>query len=134
LSTAVERAGILVRERNVSPSRIFLWWSGWKTAAFAPLKAELLDAAVVQPYESTEYQGMVDFHFSAANLSEAKKLADALNGVALHPELVLLCIMSRDGSRRWRGLSLDQRRATHEALKGVVFVITMVICISGDSV
>jgi hypothetical protein len=66
-----------------------------KTAAFAALKAELLDAAVVQPYGSTEYQGMVDFHFSAASLSEAKRLADALNGVALHPELVLLCIMSR---------------------------------------
>jgi hypothetical protein len=66
-----------------------------KTAAFATLKAELLDAAVVQPYESTEYQGMVDFHFSAANLSEAKRLADALKGVALHPELVLLRIMSR---------------------------------------
>jgi hypothetical protein len=49
-----------------------------KTAAFATLKAELLDAAVVQPYESTEYQGMVDFHFSAANLSETKRLADAL--------------------------------------------------------
>ena len=66
-----------------------------KTAEFPALKAELLDAAVGKPYEFTEYQGMVDFHWSAANLSDAKRLADALKGVALHSELVLLQIMSR---------------------------------------
>jgi hypothetical protein len=38
---------------------------------------------------------MVDFHWSATNLSDAKRLADALKGVALHSELVLLRIMSR---------------------------------------
>jgi hypothetical protein len=37
---------------------------------------------------------MVDFHWSAANLPEAKGLADALRGVARRPELVLLRIMS----------------------------------------
>jgi hypothetical protein len=53
-----------------------------KTNKFATLKAELLGAAVTEPYESTEYQGMVDFHWSAANLAEAKRLAEALKGVA----------------------------------------------------
>jgi hypothetical protein len=31
-----------------------------KTEKFPMLKAELLGAAVAEPYESTEYQGMVD--------------------------------------------------------------------------
>ena len=83
-----------------------------KTGKFAALKNEVLDAAVAEPYESTEYQGMVDFHWSAANLSEAKRLADALRGVARHPELVLLRIMSRvDGVD---SVSIkDERRMRH---------------------
>jgi hypothetical protein len=66
-----------------------------KTDKFAALKAELLDAAVIEPYESTEYQGMVDFHWSAASLPEAKRLAKTLEAAARDPELVLLHIMSR---------------------------------------
>lgn len=66
-----------------------------KTEKFPMLKAELMAAAVAEPYESTEYQGMVDFHWSAANLAEAKRLAEALKGAAQHPELVLLHVMSR---------------------------------------
>jgi len=83
-----------------------------KTDEFATLKAELLGAAAAEPYESTEYQGMVDFHWSAANLPEAKRLADALKGVARHRELVLLRIMSRvDGVD---SVSIkDERRTRH---------------------
>src|SRR5260370_38479524 len=66
-----------------------------KTDGFAALKGELLGAAVTEPYESTEYQGMVDFHWSAADLPEAKRLAEALKGVTRHQELVLLHIISR---------------------------------------
>jgi hypothetical protein len=66
-----------------------------KTDEFTAFKAELLGAAATEPYESTEYQGMVDFHWSAANLPEAKRLADALKWAARHPELVLANIMSR---------------------------------------
>ena len=66
-----------------------------KTDKFAMLKAELLGATVAEPYESTEYQGMVDFHWSAANFAEAKRLAEALKGPAQNPELVLLHLMSR---------------------------------------
>ena len=83
-----------------------------KTDEFTALKAELLGAAATEPYESTEYQGMVDFHWSAANLPEAKRLAEALKGAARHPELVLLHIMSRvDGVD---SISIkDERRTTH---------------------
>jgi hypothetical protein len=66
-----------------------------KTDRFAALKSELLRAAVSDPYESTEYQGLIDFHWSATNLLEAKKLVEALKNAAEHPELVLLKIMSR---------------------------------------
>jgi hypothetical protein len=83
-----------------------------KTDRFAALKSEVLRASVNEPYESTEYQGMVDFHWSATNLPEAKKLAEALKSVAEHPELVLLQIMSRvDGVD---SISIkDERRTRH---------------------
>jgi len=60
----------------------------------------------------TEYQGMVDFHWSATNLTEAKRLAGALKAAAQHPELVLLHIMSRvDGVA---SISIkDERRTKH---------------------
>ena len=45
-----------------------------KTDGFAALKAELPGAAATEPYELREYQGMVDFHWSAANLPEAETL------------------------------------------------------------
>jgi hypothetical protein len=66
-----------------------------KTEKFEVLKSELLTAADLAPYESTEHQGMVDFHWSTASLTEAKRLAEALTGAAQHPELVLLRIMSQ---------------------------------------
>jgi hypothetical protein len=66
-----------------------------KTDKFAALKSEVLAAAEIEPYEMTEYQAMVDFHWSVTNLTEAKRLAGALKGAAQHPELVLLHIMSR---------------------------------------
>ena len=83
-----------------------------KTEKFASVKSELLAAADVEPYESTEYQGMVDFHWSAINLTEAKKLAEALKAAAQHKELVLLRIMSRvDGAD---SISIkDERHTKH---------------------
>jgi hypothetical protein len=83
-----------------------------KTDEFAALKAELLGAAATEPYESTEYQGMVDFHWSAPSLLEAQRLVDSLKGVARHPDLVLLRIMSQvDGVD---SVSIkDERRTRH---------------------
>ena len=83
-----------------------------ETDRFETHKSELLTAATRAPYESTKYQGMVDFHWSAANVSEARKLAEALKGVAQRPEFVLLQIMSRvDGVN---SISIkDERRTKH---------------------
>jgi hypothetical protein len=83
-----------------------------KTEKFVALKSEVLAAAEIEPYESTEYQGMVDFHWSAISLTEAKRLAEALKAAAQHKELVLLRIMSRvDGVD---SVSIkDERRTKH---------------------
>ena len=98
------------RDSHLPDFSVVVWLR--KTDKFSALRAELLEAAMTEPYESTEYQGMVDFHWSAANLPEAKRLADALRGVARHPELVLLQIMSRvDGVD---SVSIkDERRTRH---------------------
>jgi hypothetical protein len=80
-----------------------------KTDKFATLKTEIMDAGVAEP---TEYQGMIDFHWSVPNLADAERLAEALRAAARHPELVLLHIMSRvDGVD---SISIkDERRTRH---------------------
>jgi hypothetical protein len=78
---------------RVSDFSVVVWLR--KTEKFAALKSEVLDAAGAEPYESTEYQGMVDFHWSVPNLADAERLAEALKPAAQHPELVLLRIMSQ---------------------------------------
>jgi hypothetical protein len=83
-----------------------------KTEKFPVVKSEVLAAAEIEPYESTEYQGMVDFHWSAISLTDAKRLAEGLKAAAQHKELVLLRIMSRvDGVD---SISIkDERRTKH---------------------
>jgi len=66
-----------------------------ETDKLSALKSEVLAAAETEPYESTRYQGIVDFHWNAVSLPEAKGLAEALVDAARHPELALLRIMSR---------------------------------------
>jgi len=61
---------------------------------FPTLRSELLAAAGAEPYESTEYQGMVDFHWGTTNIVDARKLAEALKVVSGRPEVVVLRIMS----------------------------------------
>jgi hypothetical protein len=98
------------RDSRLPDFSVVVWLR--KTDKFSALRAELLEAAMTEPYESTEYQGMVDFHWSAANLPEAKRLVEALKGAARHTELVLLRIMSRvDGAD---SISIkDERRTKH---------------------
>ncbi len=62
---------------------------------FDELRSELQTIAGQEPYDSTQYQGMLDFHWGFGNLAEAQKFANALEHIALSPEIVLLHIMSR---------------------------------------
>jgi hypothetical protein len=65
-----------------------------KNENFQTLRSELLAAAGAEPYETTEYQGMVDFHWGMTNIIDARRLAEALQVVSEHPEVVVLRIMS----------------------------------------
>ena len=76
--------------------QISRWWSSCgRLTDLLRSKVNCWALRRLSPTSRQSYQGMVDFHWSAANLPEAKRLADSLRGVARHPELVLLRIMSR---------------------------------------
>ena len=65
-----------------------------KNDNFTTVRSELLAAAEAEPYEMTEYQGMVDFHWGMTSMVEARQLAEALKVVSERPEVVLLRIIS----------------------------------------
>ncbi len=77
---------------------------------FDDQRSELLSIAGDEPYDSTQYQGMLDFHWGFDNLADAHKLADAFGQIARCPEIVLLHIMSRiDGVE---SITLKDERTT----------------------
>jgi hypothetical protein len=79
---------------------------------FSTLRSKVLAAAGADPSESTEYQGMVDFHWDLDNIGDARKLADALKIASQQPEVVLLKITSRvDGVA---SISIKDERITKQ--------------------
>ena len=64
-----------------------------KNDNYAAVRSELFTAAEREPYETTEYRGMVDFHWGMTNIVEARKLAEALKVVSERPEVVVLRIV-----------------------------------------
>ncbi len=50
-----------------------------KTDTFRALREKLLRLSGDEPDESTTYEGMVDFHWGFAHLTDAENLAAALN-------------------------------------------------------
>ncbi|MFZ0457465.1 MAG: hypothetical protein WAM17_03320 [Rhodoplanes sp.] len=67
-----------------------------KTDVFLILRDELLGVAGDEPDESTDYEGMVDFHWGFAKLPEAERMASALTALASRPEVVLLRLSNYD--------------------------------------
>lgn len=65
-----------------------------KNENFTSLRSEVLTAAGIEPYETTEHQGMVDFHWGMASISDARELAEKLKVASQRPEVVVLRIMS----------------------------------------
>ena len=86
---------------------VFVWLR--KTERFAALKSEVLVATETAPCETTEFQGMAYFHWSARDFNEAKRLIDALAEAARHPELILVQIMSRVYGEEYISIK-DERR------------------------
>ena len=67
-----------------------------KTDAFAALRDELIGLAVEEPDQSTEYEGVVDFHWGFDSFMEAASVAEILTVLSQRPELLLLCLSNRD--------------------------------------
>jgi hypothetical protein len=65
-----------------------------KNEHFPALRSEVLAVAEAEPYEMTEYQGMVDFHWAMTSIADARTLAEALEVVSQRPEVVLVRIIS----------------------------------------
>jgi len=60
-----------------------------KTEGFAALRDDVLDLAVDEPFESADYEGMVDFHWRFDTENEANSVAEALSALRERPGLVL---------------------------------------------
>jgi hypothetical protein len=67
-----------------------------RTDAFRAVRDELVRLAGDDPDESTDYEGMVDFHWGFARLPEAEGLATALTSLVSRPEVVLLRLSNYD--------------------------------------
>jgi hypothetical protein len=67
-----------------------------KTDAFPALRDELIGLAADEPDESTEYEGMVDFHWGFDSVAEAESVAAAFTVLRERPELVLLRLSNCD--------------------------------------
>jgi hypothetical protein len=69
-----------------------------KTDAYEAIRDELLETAEKDPHESTEYQGMVDFHWGFDHVSEAEALVNSLREFATRPQIVVSRMISGDDS------------------------------------
>jgi hypothetical protein len=74
----------LPRARRRKDFAVVVWVK--KTDAFEELKSELASIAGSGPEESTEYEGMIDFHWRFDSHGEAKRLANSLREIARKPE------------------------------------------------
>ncbi len=64
--------------------------------AFAALRDKLIGLAADAPDESTEYEGIVDFHWGFDSLKEAESVAEAMTVLRERPELVFLRVFNLD--------------------------------------
>ena len=83
-----------------------------KTDDYPAIRDELLGLAADDPYESTDYEGMVDFHWGFDRASQADELASAFSEIVKRPEIVVLRIMSDDDASPSRTLK-DERHVPH---------------------
>src|SRR4029077_5437952 len=65
---------------------------GWvrKTDAFKAVREQLVSLADDEPDESTEYEGMVDFHWWFDSHAETAQLLDSFREISDKPEIVVL--------------------------------------------
>ena len=83
-----------------------------KTTAFKVVREQLVAIAEDEPDESTEYEGMVDFHWWFDSHAEAERLANALREISDKPEIVVLRLSCYDDIAASITLK-DDRHARH---------------------
>ena len=83
-----------------------------KTDEFEALRKDLISLVGDEPFETTEYQGMVDFHWGAEEHAKAKQIADSLREISKRSEVVLLRVSSLDDAAASFSVK-DERRIRH---------------------
>ena len=83
-----------------------------KTDTFNALREQLIAIAGDEPEESTEYEGMVDFHWRFESYAAAGRQAKLLQEITHKPEIVILRLASYDDETPSVTLK-DTRRAPH---------------------
>ena len=83
-----------------------------KTDEFETLRNALISIVGDEPFESTEYQGMVDFHWGAEEHAKAKQIAESLREISKRPEIVLLRVSSLDDAAASFSVK-DERHTRH---------------------
>jgi len=67
-----------------------------KTDTFKAVKEQLASIAEDEPDESTEFDGMVDFHWRFDSYAKAERLANSLQKLSHKPEIVVLRLSCYD--------------------------------------
>ena len=83
-----------------------------KTEVFEELRNDLVRLVGDEPYESTEYEGMVDLHWGFEEHTKAKQVAESLSESSRRSEVVLLRVSSLDDDIPSLSLK-DERRTRH---------------------
>jgi hypothetical protein len=95
---------------ELPPFTVVVWVR--KTAEFTTIRDQLPAIAAAEPDESTEYEGMVDYHWGFDRVSGADQLAAALQEIAKRPEVIVVRIISRDDRHPTKTLK-DERHVGH---------------------
>ena len=83
-----------------------------RTDEFEAIRNHLISLAGDEPFESTEYEGMVDFHWGFEKHAKAKQVAESLRDISTRSEIVLLRVSSLDDAIASFSLK-DERRTRH---------------------
>jgi hypothetical protein len=83
-----------------------------KTNEFEAIRNDLISLVGDEPYETAEYEGVVDFHWGFKEHAKAKQIADSLREISKRSEVVLLRVSSLDDATASFSVK-DERHTRH---------------------
>ena len=83
-----------------------------KTDEFEAMRNDLISLAGDELFETTAYEGMVDFHWGFKEHAKAKQIADSLREISKRSGIVLLRVSSLDDATASFSVK-DERRTRH---------------------